>query len=305
MEEVNDPVYFHEFAERAAAKRLSYLGEANLDDVYPSDFLREAESVLHVPSFDMVRLGQYTDFLHNRAFRQTLLCHEHRKPSHTLRPERLVNLYIATQFRPTSPEPRLATTDVEEFKLSSGRWFQTASPVLKTALAYLGETWPRPVRFGELLHTVCARLNLPVEPGKTHHDREALTLGQCIVDSFSSGGGYFELWTCPPGFTLRIGERPVASPLARLQARTGDRLTNLRHEVVPVAPIGRRLVTHLDGSHDHQALCDVVTRMVMQGELKLEIDGQPVREPDQVRVYAETAVKRLLAEIASHALLVG
>ena len=59
-------------------------------------------------------------------------------------------------------------------------------------------------------------------------------LGQCILGGYTAPGRRVELSTQPPAFTLEIGERPVASPLAWLQARSGNRATNLRHESIPV-----------------------------------------------------------------------
>lgn len=194
--------------------------------------------------------------------------------------------------------------DAEEFQGRNGMALKTAEPLLKTAMAYLGEVWPRAVRFDELLATARERLQLPAPPEKEQHDLQVQMLGQCLLGGYTLGGGLVELFTQPPGFTLEVQERPVASPLARLQAREGNRLTNLRHELVPVDEVGRQLVTHLDGSHDRPALRDVLANLVLNGELELEADGQPVREAERVREFAEKTVEQQLPDLARHALLV-
>ena len=114
-----------------------------------------------------------------------------------------------------------------------------------------------------------------------------------------------ELFTQPPRFTLDIVERPVASPLARLQARAGPRLTNLRHETLTVDEIGRQLILHLDGSRNRAQLRDLLIGLVNEGELSVEEDGQAPREPEKIRQFADKAVEEQLREIARHAMLVG
>jgi hypothetical protein len=62
-------------------------------------------------------------------------------PSYTLRPERLVNLYVSAQLRPSAERPNLVSTEPEHFLGEGGMALKTAE-LLKTAMAYLGEIWP-------------------------------------------------------------------------------------------------------------------------------------------------------------------
>jgi len=63
------------------------------------------------------------------------------------------------------------------------------------------------------------------------------------------------LFAAPPALAASPGERPVASPLARIQARAGDAVTTLLHTSVELRdPIGRRLLALLDGTRDRAAL---------------------------------------------------
>jgi hypothetical protein len=178
LEDVNEPIYFYQFAERAAARRLRYLGEADLGIMLPGNLPPEVQSVLHMLSADLIHLEQYLDFLHGCMFRQTLLCHQQVQPSYSLRPECLPHLYVAAPLYPTAPQANLASTDPEEFQGPDGMALKTAEPLLKTAMAYLGEVWPRAVRFDQRLLRVRERLNLPAQPGKARHEEEVQMLGQ-------------------------------------------------------------------------------------------------------------------------------
>jgi methyltransferase-like protein len=305
LEDVNDPIYFYEFADRAAAKGLRYLGEVNLGIMLPSNMPPQVESVLKMLSSDLVHMEQYMDFLRNRMFRQTLLCHQQAKPHYSLRPERLLNLHVAAALYPVGGQAKLATPEAEDFQGPDGMAVKTAEPLLKTALAYLGEVWPAAVPFGKLLVTARERLKLPLEPEKERHEQDVQMLGQCLLGGYTAAGRLVELFTHPPGFTVTVQERPVASPLARRQAQAGHRVTNLRHESVALDEVGRQLLMHLDGTCDRKALPEVLVDLVQTGQLEVEAEGQPVRETDKVRDFAEQTVEQQLLQIARQALLVG
>src|SRR5262249_54989575 len=88
LEECNEPIYFHQFAERLAAHRLRSLGEADFSMMVPGNYPAEVRNVLHMVSPDLIHMEQYMDFLRNRTFRQTLLCHDHQSPTYQLTAER-------------------------------------------------------------------------------------------------------------------------------------------------------------------------------------------------------------------------
>ena len=65
-----------------------------------------------------------------------------------------------------------------------------------------------------------------------------------------------ELWQQPPRVATAIGERPLASPLARLQLSWGlTMVTNQRHQSIDLPDeAARALVLLLDGTRDQEAL---------------------------------------------------
>ena len=68
-----------------------------------------------------------------------------------------------------------------------------------------------------------------------------------------------------------MGERPVASALARVQAARGTHVTNLWHATVEVPDdLGRRLITLLDGTRDRAALLQEMQRPADELERSLE-----------------------------------
>jgi SAM-dependent methyltransferase len=102
LEESNEPLYFYQFAERAAAHGLRYLADVDLRAMVPANFPPEIANVLQMLSPDLIHLEQYTDFLRNRTFRQTLLCHQNLSPSYALRPQQLTAFHVASPVKPLS-----------------------------------------------------------------------------------------------------------------------------------------------------------------------------------------------------------
>jgi methyltransferase-like protein/SAM-dependent methyltransferase len=305
LEEVNDPIYFHQFAERLQAKDLRYLGETNISAMLPSNLPPAVESVLKMLSFDLIHMEQYMDFVRNRMFRQSLVCHHQQEPDYSLRPERLVNLYVSSALRPARAEADLASNDLVDFVGPDTKAMHTADPMLKTAMSYLGEIWPRAVSFSEVLSVARGRLKLPSQPDKERQVQDSHALGQCLLGGYTSGSRFVELSTQPSLFTLEIHECPLASPLARLQARSANQVTNLRHETVPIGHFERHMLPLVDGKNDKAALGTALRQKVVSGDLVVEAEGQPVTDENKLKEILHEAIDKHLNQFARSALLMG
>jgi hypothetical protein len=113
-----------------------------------------------------------------------------------------------------------------------------------------------------------------------------------------------ELHVHPPHFAPDAGERPVASPVARLQATAGERVTNLRHYPVELDEFGRLLLPYLDGSRDRAALVALLADLVARGVVAVPDKGAAT--PGSVpREYLEQALAASLHRLAASALLLG
>src|SRR5262245_44970573 len=117
LEEINAPVYFHQFVERAQKAGLRFLGESMVRQMVPGNYPQEVEQVLQRLAPDIIYMEQYMDFLRNRMFRQTLLCLPQHNPQYGLNPDRLPGLHIASPLRPQNAEPDVKTTAQETFKM--------------------------------------------------------------------------------------------------------------------------------------------------------------------------------------------
>jgi hypothetical protein len=119
-----------------------------------------------------------------------------------------------------------------------------------------------------------------------------------------------ELSTLPPMFVLSVNDKPIASPLARMQAQTGNTVTNLRHEAGQLNEFGREVLSLLDGSHDRPAIVAKLMPAVESGRIILK-QADPKASPGEaaaqsaVREAVEVTLEDCLKKIARFALLVG
>ena len=240
LAEVNDAVYFHEFAAHAALHGLQYLAEADFFEMQIGAASEPAARAL-MEIEDPVRREQYLDFLKGRMFRQTLLCRAELAIDRTPRPEVIEGLAVSTQ---AEPRARAGPDGAQAFAGPTGSTLTTDHPVVIEALKRAASAWPAALWVRELLG-----------PDATGDERGAL----CDALLRSYAANLVALHVCPPRPTTTPGDAPRASALARHQARAGETVTNLRHASVRIEDdLGRRLVTLLDGTRDRAALAAAV-----------------------------------------------
>ncbi len=227
MSPVNHAVYFHEFVEHARTHGLQYLGEANLHEMF------DHRNVLGRMSSRLLEREQYLDFIKARRFRQTLLCRDEVWLNHNPSPEDMDRFLFSSPATPVDGELEGESKVRIAPKIAAGE---------RVALA-LGDAYPLPVAFEELLPYAGSRASL----------RELL---------FSMTiGGFAQIHSYEFPCEESVTARPVASALARWQARTSSQVTTLCHRVVELDPIGRDLLLLLDGTRDHEAIAADVGRM--------------------------------------------
>jgi 2-polyprenyl-3-methyl-5-hydroxy-6-metoxy-1,4-benzoquinol methylase len=230
LEEVNDPIYFHQFVQRAVAKKLQYLGEAEMTSMWAGHLPPEVAGTLERVASDFVQMEQYTDFVRNRMFRQTLLCHRDLEVDRELKPGSLAPLHVASPFIPAHPGADIRSAGPLKFQHLGHDLHLTASgPLMKAAMLCLAEAWPGSVPFPKLVSTACSR----VEGGSVHGTQGLAEstdeLGRSLLECYVSD--MVELHSAPPCFFAQVGPRPAASRVARAQVQSGEKLvTNLRHD---------------------------------------------------------------------------
>ncbi len=307
LEEVNEPVYFSQFAEQAASHGLKFFSEAGVTDDRRYQLPPQAQEALAKLGDDVVEREQYLDFLTNRTFRQSLLCHAEAVCQPGLDPASIKSMSLVADLNCEAPETEsgLRSRELMRFRGSNGLEAAADNPLTKAALLILADAWPRDIPFVELEAMARARLvpKSVVIQEQAAYREDSRELLQDLCGLYTSG--FLELHLAPPRFASEPGERPLASPWARRQAARGALITNLRHRGVEADEIRRRLLTLLDGTRTHEDLLEDLVERVESDGLVVQHEGRPVSDTIQLRELLAGSLREELATAARFALLLA
>ncbi len=306
LAEINDPVYFYQFVEHAKRHNLQYIADANFQAMLAHNLPKDTAATLHEIVHSTVELEQYLDFLRNRTFRQTLLCHDNIQLNGAPKPDCITNFYIGSAASPETPNLDIHGQSVEKFRINEAV-FSTNHPLTKAALLYLARIWPHVVTFDQLLIEAYTLLGQTVpDTEEESNNQDAQILGASLLQAYGYDDGLVELHTHAPKFILKIGEQPIANSVSRMQAQKGDLITNLRHERVNLDDISYNLLPYLDGQHSREELISVLQKLALQGII--HIQENPVidagADTEKTKCWG-TLLENRLRRLANAALLVG
>ena len=311
MEDLNQPQYFYQFVEQARAHGLQYLANAEFNSPLdlPDGILETIDSL----SEDPVELEQYLDFMTNRTFRQTLLCHESLEVKRSLGPESVSRLLVASNVQPVNEGLDVLSSEEDEFVDAAGTRLATAHPLTKAALVYLANAWPKPVAFDAL--TAEARRTLEEASSESRSEADWASesaweeakkiFARNVLIANSQSSDLIAFHTHAPGLVSEVSDSPRASLTARYQAKADLPITNLFHFAIKMNEAPRHLMAYLDGNHDRAALMKVMEDFLARGLIEVTLDDAPVLDVELARPYLEQALDDQLAQMASAALLVG
>lgn len=292
LAEINDPVYFHQFMGHAAQHGLQFLTEAEHFNVREYDFAPEVVTQLQTLAQESILTKeQYLDFLEGRSFRQTLLCHQEVDIDRSLGAEPIRQFYLSSPARPATPDQDLRSVERLEFFAHRDASITTNFPLAKAALSHLGEIHPQAIRFDELL-VVAFRL-LGTDPPESERADQKRELADLLVKAYGVGVVDFHLHVAR--FTLTPGERPLASPLARLLAQRGAITTSLLgHNVKIEDTLGVQFLLLLDGTRDRAALLRDFGEVISSSVERSAPDGTTVDKTKLLQELPERLEERLL-----------
>ena len=240
---VYEPRTLRDFVAHAARHGLAYLTDAGVLDTWNIRLAPESiAEVARITGADRVLREQYFDLLRMRSFRQTLLCRKEVALDEDWKVERANGLYVASSAEQTG---------ATQFTAQGGVEMSTTNPAVVEYLRDLLKLWPGRRRIGT------ADSGLALELFKH---------------------GMVDLHT-HAGLAKKAGERPMASALARYQARRGEpMIATLDHRALNADdPRAREFLALLDGTRDRAELAaasglspaEVETRLARMSGLAL------------------------------------
>jgi methyltransferase-like protein len=306
LEEVNEPLYFHQFVEMARNHGLRYLGESRIGTMVTGNFGPEVEKTLKLLAPDQIQTEQYMDFLRNRMFRETLLVQQKTAPNWEIKPDCIRRLHLASSGKPTGDKaPDLQSEEPAQYQTRSGMTLSTGRPLLKAAMQVFASRWPGTIPFDELRREARAVLGGGDPDDPTLAAADAKPLASSLLTSYISSD-LIELYATPISVIKTPGEQPVALASARARAASGaNAVANRRHELARLTDLDMRLVPLLDGTRDRSALADRLTQLALTGDLNVQRDNQKLTDPADVKAALTAVLDHALNNLANQGLLVG
>jgi methyltransferase-like protein len=249
---------------------------------------------------DLLHLEQYMDFVRNRQFRQTLLCHEGRQPVRALGPDVMHGLMISSAVAVEGAALDLASGVSATFLKGTQRATVT-KPASKAAFALLMEAWPCALHVDALCQLAIERSAPFLDGAPAHEVRQGL-----LEDLFGATMyGLAELHTQPPACTNRLSERPRAHPIAAFQAESSSLVTDAHHHVQDLDPLSLEVLKLLNGERTQRELLEILMDWFETG--RLELDEGTIAEKDAraVRTVLQERLDRALDSLTRRALLVA
>jgi methyltransferase-like protein/2-polyprenyl-3-methyl-5-hydroxy-6-metoxy-1,4-benzoquinol methylase len=298
MEENNYQLYFHEFMQKASENGLQYLSDTTLSTMFSGNLSPKAVEALQTVD-DIVRQEQYMDFITNRRFRSTILCHQNIKLNRQLNTTLIEDFYIRSFLRPAK-EVHLSLNANENVEFVNP--FNQVQLVTHNALAtavfvILFEQNSTPIRVSDLIDQVKDRL-------KTD-DADAIKKTILEFGTRLVLAGSINLYSDPGNYTVKLSDKPKASELARYQVKHFPWVTNKRHEPLNLTDIQRVVLPLLDGKHDLESLTDEVLKLVENGTLQYRKDGEPINDLNGIKKEIKAVIEQAIKSLAPSALLVA
>ncbi len=242
LEDVNEPIYYHEFVDRVAGHGLKVLGDAHFHSMAISAQPRFVEALDRVATNPVDR-EQYFDFLCNRRFRRSMLCHADARTALRADLEVVKTLTATSLVRPATLPVDMSPRTHVNFRAADGSTRISApDPLTKAALMAMIDAEPRALSFDELSNAIRRRVDVTRLDASDSLDHLAERLLQCYA------GNAIELHSYDPPIESSPGERPRAFPVARISAANGPlNMPNLWHAFANLSEFDSLVLRQLDG----------------------------------------------------------
>jgi methyltransferase-like protein/SAM-dependent methyltransferase len=281
LETENDALYFRDFLVEAAKHGLGYLGDAEPSTMIVDNMPDKAAQTLKSLNLNLIASEQYMDFLRNRMFRSTLLCHASSPINRNIDPLVLQDFLVSpivTLKQPHNGGQPAVFISPNGLEMSVSDSITAA--ILETVVKSAGAA--RPVR------TLIDEVMPVLAENKKLKDDSLVPAMVCQVLMQAYFKKMVDFHTGVYSVAPAGSERPVALPLARWQAAHGHRLSTVYLAMLNADPFVAKLVTLCDGTRDRAAIIQALVEAVGKNEFTLQENNQPIADPERLKLVVES-----------------
>ena len=282
LEETNDAMYFTDFLKQAAGHGLGYLSDAEVATMIMENLPAQAAQTLKSLNLNLLATEQYMDFVRNRTFRSSLLCHADAKLDRNIDPARLQDMEVASLISIKKPwldgNPAVFVgPGGQELRMD-----QKVGAALFTTVASLGK---QSMPVSRLIDEVLAKSSDDLAGA----DETAVRadLGRLLLQGYFKKMVEFFVGSTDSPAAAVDDEHPVVLPLARWQAGQGQKVSSPRLDMLAADPFVTKFITVCDGTRDRTAIIEAMSEAVSNKEFQLNENNQPITDPERARLIID------------------
>lgn len=307
MEVHNTPYYFQEFVSAARAEGLAYVADFNLATLFLGSYSEKARETLSKVK-DPGEAEQYLDFLSNRRFRRSILCHADQPVHRSIGPDQIRGLFYFADLKQTGSgddgATKFATVDgsawiqspVKSGISSATSTLSTTTAVIDKILRIFTENRNNPLSVEELTQ------NLANTSAETQPDDIESKLLNAMPELIVRG--VLRATSMPVQVATTVSDAPEVWWYARSAAKSGGVVSNLLHKTIVLDEAVRALMPLMDGTNTFQEILEHYVALCVDGTLTVRENESIVTDRNRLRDLLALSMKELMETLAANALLV-
>ncbi len=298
LEEENQPFYFHEFVKDCKSHQLNYLSDSHVPSMFPGNLKKNFSEKLSEIK-DIVRMGQYMDFIRNQRFRTTLICHESQTINRNLDLSDVHQFYLSFcgQFQEGLPEDKIQSNETVTFQ-AKGIVLTIQNPLTKACMKILHDGFGKPLAYDDLVSQSMKMVQFDdKEKAQAILDQE-LNLIRLYL------GGMIQLHMDSGIYASHIDAKPMTAKHIQTISKLKAKVPNLRHETHHLQDMERIVLQFLDGDKKIKDLNQLIEEKIKSKELSLKDDkGVDVTKVSEIRKKIKILVLSTLESLLKKAYL--
>ena len=273
LENDNDAFYFMDFQRQASEAGLFYLGDAQPATMMMVDIPEEAQKVFAQLKGNLAATEQYLDFLRNRTFRCTLLCHPGLPIDRDIKSFRVNGLTVVSQVI-----LKQAHADGKPALFKAEGEVEIAIKDQMTAKVFEAVAMRSVISVNDLVDALLEPIRA-LNPDSTDAQIRDL-IGHTLLRGLFSK--LLDLYVAEHALVEAPAGKPAALPLARWQAARGLRISSKYLWMTPLDNVTQKFMQRCDGTRTEPELKEWIVEANKTGQIIFNVDEKPITDPDKI-----------------------
>ncbi|MFK7973327.1 MAG: methyltransferase regulatory domain-containing protein [Rickettsiaceae bacterium] len=280
LEENNYQFYFSEFLDKARKHNLQYLSDVSLSTMYLDSMQASVEKNLNTEN-DIVGTAQYLDFINNRKFRSTLLCHRDVSLNRNLNTDQIRQFALSLDI---VPEKAFEYVDLISekaidfyFLQSNNQSVSISSPYLKAVFYVLSAHRGYPIKFDRIV--ALANKIFPTDE-KTTIEAELLDNAMSLIMK-----GFMEINVYERDKNKIHLTKPVVDQLIFHQVHNTNKdwITSPNHQAIFINSFRKSALKYMNGQNTKEQILENLLRDAVAGNLDYIKNNEKIEDIEQIK----------------------